>query len=601
MCGIAGCAGLARHDLPHGEAILAALAHRGPNGNGVMSPIPGSVLAHTRLAINDLSSAGAQPISSEDGQVVLVFNGEIYNYKDLRKKCEAAGHRFQSKMDGEVIVHLWEMEGPGAFALLNGIFALALVDLHTGDFVLARDPLGVKPLFYVENSGRIWFASEVAALVALGAPVGSPDVVALAQFLSFLWIPDPRTPFTQTRSLLPGHMLIWREGGAGKPERYSAPLVPVVDTRPVNIAAAIDELEWRFRDAAQRQLLSDVPVGLMASGGIDSGLLWEATDGSLKAAFTIEWPDVDSGGERLGSDAQGVRELNARFGTPVHAILGESISLGRLPPSGDLFADPAYELTRSIAARAREEGISVLLSGQGGDELFAGYRRHLAARWLPFARLGPAGALAARAIARTGAPSMKVEYISRLLMAAGAASPFEGYLGLSTYSTPKERATVLGCFEAEVTDSVVWERHLEVYESLPSELSFLRKTMTVDLSVYLPGLGLAYVDRAGMEFGVEIRVPWLDLDLVRWTLQLPDSCLTSGRVGKQLPRALARRKLGPAYAARSKRGFGAPASSLPKGSQGGRGFRQSRYLSFAVEVLRGHLGGLSVGLDGDSR
>jgi asparagine synthase (glutamine-hydrolysing) len=324
----------------------------------------------------------------------------------------------------------------------------------------------------------------------------------------------------------------------------------------------------------------------MASGGVDSGLLWWAVSHRLPTAYTITW--AEHGVESLGDDERAVAELAARFGTPVRYLDGET-AVSILPPSGDLLADPAYDLTRLIARTAKADGMKVLLSGQGGDELLAGYRRHWVATMLRRIRVGPVGSALGRALGRVPSKRLAAEYGARLMRAASERDPFRGYLQLCTYSTPAERAAALGCTEREVANDVVWQRHLEVYDGLSPALGFLRRVMAVDLCVYLPGLGLAYVDRAGMEFGVEIRVPWLDLDFLRWTLSLPDDMLVRRGRGKWLSREVAAMQLSPALANRPKRAFAAPSHLVGgQSDQGERGFRQGAYFSRAVQLLRAH-------------
>jgi asparagine synthase (glutamine-hydrolysing) len=216
VCGIAG------HIGPQGVAdfgvnVLDALRHRGPDSQRVERySSKGAIadFAFARLAIIDLSAAGQQPMSSEDGRYTMLFNGEIYNSPELRLKCQRAGHRFRSSMDGEVILHLWEMEGPSALSRLNGIFSVAILDSAANELFLARDPLGVKPLVYATRNDEVWFASELRALLAMGAPTGGHDLVALAQFLSFLWIPDPRTPYAGVQSIEPGNVVRWTADGS---------------------------------------------------------------------------------------------------------------------------------------------------------------------------------------------------------------------------------------------------------------------------------------------------------------------------------------------------------------------------------------------------
>jgi asparagine synthase (glutamine-hydrolysing) len=238
MCGIAGWIG-GGHAPPHTVAVLDALRHRGPDmqraqkWSGLHTA---GELFFTRLAIVDLSECGSQPMSTEYGRLTMVFNGEIYNSPELRRECQEAGHRFRSSMDGEVILHLWETWGPDALSRLNGIFAVAIVDRLTDEVFLARDPLGVKPLVYACGDDGLWFASELQALLAAGAPAGGEDTVALAQLLSFLWIPAPRTPYKGIASLEPGCVLRWAPGGL-RIRRYCLPLHPM--EKPEHMPAAV--------------------------------------------------------------------------------------------------------------------------------------------------------------------------------------------------------------------------------------------------------------------------------------------------------------------------------------------------------------------------
>lgn len=587
MCGLAGL-------LTVGPSQAGAstsdpcLHHRGPDATGHrIAELPGGAaeLFHTRLAIQDLSEAGDQPFRSAEGRFTLVYNGEIYNYPELRAECEARGDVFRSDMDGEVLLHLWHRHGVASLNRLNGIYALALLDEHTGTVVLARDPLGVKPLFVVRDRSQLWFASELRALERMGAPLGRPDVTGLAQFLTFLWTPDPRTPFEGARSIPPGTTLTWQRGDVELDAVSYAPS----DTG-VGGQTPLEEVGNRVRSAAQRQLLADVPVALMASGGVDSSLLWWAAADGLERAYTISW-DREQGTEGLSEDAMAVRQLQQRFGTPTRYLPGQEAEPILLPPSGDLFADPAYELTRQIAAAAREDGIKVLLAGQGGDELFGGYRRHFVAKVLEKVRLGRGGRRLENALTRATGGRVGVEYFARMARALSEPDAFSAYMQLCSYSTARERAEALDCTEAEVSDDVVWAQHRAAFDNQPAGASFLRKVMAVDQSVYMPGLGLSYMDRAGMEFGVEIRVPWLDLELVDWSRTLPDEALVRHGRGKWLPRTLAAQELGDQLANRPKRGFAAPARLVRRGNHrsGERGHRQGDYFARARQIVDAHL------------
>lgn len=585
MCGIAGRAGPRGSWVP--DQALAALVHRGPDAAGVdefQSEEWSCTVAHTRLAINDLTDSGNQPLYNEDETLALVFNGEIYNSPELRRFCQAKGHTFRSRSDGEVILHLWEDEGTAALQRLNGIFAFALQDRRDGTLVLVRDPLGVKPLFWAADRDSLWFASELQALKATGAPLGSPDVIALAQFLTFLWIPNPRTPFSGAHSLQPGSLLIWR-GGTYRVQKYADLVAGSAAAPSLKLEVAEEEFRPRFEEAVQRQMLSDVPVAIMASGGIDSSLLWWAAKDQLAMAYTIDWSG-ESGGERLNEDTEAVRVLAENLDTSVCYVPGRDVDLTALPRSGDLFADPAVELCRQIAEEAYVHGHKVLLSGQGGDELLGGYRRHLLG---PVAARVPAGALGratASLLAKSPSASIGLEYASRLALSASKADALSSYMVLCSYSDAADRAVALDVSRAEVADEVVWEAHRSMFEQTPAQWSLLRKFRALDLAVYLPGLGLAYADRSGMQHSVEVRVPWLDLELVRWALRLPDEALIRGRKSKHLSRRLAAEVLPLLIANRPKRGFGAPVRLLPQGAEGSsRGFRQARYLSSARAMI----------------
>lgn len=590
MCGIAGAAWRGSLQLRISmEHAIQSLAKRGPDGHGRQiwhGHDSGWDIGHARLAINDLSPAGNQPISNEDGTLFLTFNGEIYNSPALRRICEDSGHVFRSSMDGEVILHLWEMGGLEAMAQLNGIFSFAIANTLTGEVTLVRDPLGVKPLYYALGAqGSLWFASELTALAALGAPMGSEDLVAFAQFLAFLWIPDTRTPYSNARSLGPGRALRWTKSGSSV-IRYGVPLVPPEDPPRISENYALDAVRELFQRSVRRQLLSDVPIGLMSSGGVDSGLLWWAAQHKISKSFTIRWEGPSS--EGLSDDAAAVATLEAQFNTPVHYVSGETMDLDIHPPSGDLLCDPGYALTRVIAARARDQGFKVLLCGHGADELLGGYRRHVAARLIERLRLGYVGGVASGIMARLKPRGLNAEYLSRIARASQERDSFRAYMQLLTFSSATDRARVLGCSAREVSDDVVWQSHRTAFDMLSPKLSFLRKVMTLDLQLYLPGQGLAYVDRAGMEFGVEIRVPWLDLEFVRWTLTLPDRLLIRRRQGKWLTRQLATEVMGSQLSNRPKRGFGAPSSHIRPSmvTLGEHGHRQSRYFALAEAMVR---------------
>lgn len=567
-----------------GPEVAGALRHRGPDAHAHLRSDHWE-LFHTRLSINDLSALGNQPMPNEDETLWLSFNGEIYNSPELRAYCEAKGHRFRSHSDAEVVLHLWEMEGERCLERLNGIYAFALASSVTGELHLCRDPLGVKPLFYVANGDGLWFASELRALQTLGAPMGGADTIGLAQFLTFLWIPDPRTPFANAKSVEPGHRLTWTRDG----RTADGFAVDILDQRDDDVtdSTANAEIGGRVDDAVTRQLLSDVPIAIMASGGIDSSLVWHASVDTAARAYTIDWRD-ERGSEGLRDDVSAVETLHGLWGTPISRVDGSDAGIADPPASGDLFADPAYELCRRIARAAHDDGFKVLLSGQGGDELFGGYRRHTIGPVAARLRVGPVGTLVAAGLARLPASRLSLEYVARTARAAAERDALASYLQLCSYSRGADRAQILGCSERDVSDEVVWSRHRARFDAMPGSWSYLRRFRALDLTVYMPGLGLAYNDRAAMEHSVETRVPLLDLELVRWALRLPDESLVRGRARKRVLAALARRILPASVVDRPKRGFGVPQRQLPDPTTTRRGFRQDRYVQLAEHMLQRH-------------
>ncbi len=590
MCGIIGYVSQNLNEETFRKATCS-LEHRGPDGlkieGGDFDGLPWR-LGHCRLSINDLSELGTQPMASPSGRYLMVYNGEIYNSPELRKECEASGSIFKSQMDGEVILHLWELEGSDCLKKLNGIFAICIVDTVGKSITIARDPVGVKPLFYSNSDNRFCFASEIEALNDLGINNGGLDSAGLAQFLTFLWIPAPNTPFKNIKALKPGEMAVYANSRL-EAKRFS----PVFTASSSSLSGATSELmaevSLKIRQAASRQLLSDVPIGIMASGGVDSGLIWANTSQNLSLAYSISWDLIKNDSEGISDDLVSARLVASNFQTKLREIPGDDWGGSGLPHSGDLFADPAYELVRKMAVAAREDGLKVLFSGQGGDEIFGGYRRHAVARVIGskphFSGLFFKG-LYNLSKMKSGM-NISQEYISRLVLALSEGDREKGYLQLCSYSTQEDRANALDLTSAEVSDDVVYKEHLEVFAVQPANISFLRKAMSVDLNVYLPGLGLSYVDRASMEAGIEVRVPLVDLELLKYSLDLPDNVLVRRGTTKWIAKQAALAVLPPETVERPKRSFGAPASQVGSNtnSDNSRGYRQSRYFNHACQVL----------------
>src|SRR5580765_7750148 len=369
MCGICGTASTGRAIDPERLAAMSAtLAHRGPDSDGMF--VDGAVgLAARRLSIIDLDR-GDQPIANEDGSIVVVQNGEIYNYEELTHELVRAGHRFRTHGDTEVLVHAYEEWGLRFAERLRGMFAVALWDSRERRLVLARDRYGIKPLYYRANDDGIAFASELRAL-----PRGEIDLDALEAFLAFNSIPAPLTIFREARKLPPGHLLLWEEG-AVRLERFARP--DPLPERDDEQAALVEELRSRLRDSVRAHLVSDVPVGVLLSGGVDSALL-----AALAAEESSEPLRTFSIGfeERTFDELADARRVAERYGTRHRELVLRPDAALLLPALADAFDEPFADssaLPTYLVSGLAAADVKVALSGEGADELFGGYYTYVA-------------------------------------------------------------------------------------------------------------------------------------------------------------------------------------------------------------------------------
>src|SRR4051794_22955457 len=370
MCGICGIAsGRGSIDPERLHAMATTLHHRGPDSEGAHVDGPVAIAAR-RLAIIDLAG-GDQPIANEDGSVVVVQNGEIYNYRDLMRELERAGHMFRTRCDTEVLVHGYEEWGTDLWARLRGMFAVAIWDAKRRQLVLARDRFGIKPLYYRDVDGELSFASELDAL-----PQGGIDLDALESFLAFNSIPGPLSIFKEIRKLLPGHALTWKDG-ASAIERFARP-GPLPARHDEDEAELLEECRARLRDSVRAHLIADVPVGVLLSGGVDSGVLAAlAAEESSEAVRTFSIGFEESSFNEL----DGARAVAQRYGT-VHRelVLNPNAAL-LLPALADAFDEPFADssaLPTYLVSKLAAEDVKVALSGEGGDELFGGYYTYVA-------------------------------------------------------------------------------------------------------------------------------------------------------------------------------------------------------------------------------
>jgi asparagine synthase (glutamine-hydrolysing) len=510
MCGIAGIFGEANEDLA--RAFCRILEHRGPDDEGFFVSATGPVtLANRRLAILDLSPAGHQPMLSPDGRYVLTYNGELYNFSELGAEITARGHRFRSRCDTEVLLEVLARRGAAALPELNGMFAFALWDSRERTGLLARDPFGVKPLYYAAlPGGRLIFASEIKALLLHPEMAPGLDPAALQDYLAFLWTPDPKTLLSGVFKLPPGHLLEWKDGRHSVRRYWELPEPAAPPTRDDREAA--EALRMHLRRAVQRQRVSDVPVGLFLSGGLDSSaLLAEMALGAGAAdirCYTASFPAEDNAYDQFTDDLPYARRVARHFGVrltefEIRAEVAELLPrlLGYLE---EPLGDPAVINTYLISRQARQDGAIVLLSGQGADELLGGYRRHLAP--LRNARLGwlpqPARAVMRAAAERlpAGRPGRLGGVLRRLrkIWMPLDQPPLEQFRQYCQWLSDEETNALLAPdLVAQLGGRRPSDSTAEVLDRSPSP-ALLDRMLYRDLKTFLPALNLTYTDKMGM-------------------------------------------------------------------------------------------------------
>jgi asparagine synthase (glutamine-hydrolysing) len=560
--------------------MVEQLRHRGPDDAGIESG-DGWELGFRRLSILDLSPSGHQPMRSGDGRYWLAFNGEIYNYLELRQDLERAGERFRSGSDTEVLLRLLMRSGADALPLLNGMFALAFVDTKARSFVLARDRLGVKPLYYAVADGCLRFASELKALVAEPNVDQCVDSNAVAQYLALGYLPGETCIFEGHSKLPPGHVL---SGTLDRPEAaYPKPYWSLeLNDDPGQRAitpAELNELESLLLDAVRIRLRSDVPVGLFLSGGLDSGLV-----AAMAAKSEVAPLALTIGFAEEGWDESKLASLTANHVGLQHRIVpqrsGGLADVDRLAwffdePFGDPSALPFFTLCEAAAGHA-----TVFLSGDGGDEMFAGYRRYIET-------LNRAGVI--KAAGRMGGT---LRMASRLLPQGSLARYRLSKLALpddgcaAAFDESPDDPVLSGIVHPDLRSSMrvaggpIWERWQRSRGA-----GVTTRQQRLDYGLYLPDDVLVKVDRASMAHSIEVRSPFMDVRLVEWVARLPRSTLLNRTHGKLPLRALGPRLLPEATLQAQKRGFGAPLDDWFR-SAAGRAMVQDRLLACESQASR---------------
>ncbi|MHB8420481.1 MAG: asparagine synthase (glutamine-hydrolyzing) [Myxococcales bacterium] len=546
MCGITGYLGGARPPL---AAALASLRHRGPDGQGLWEgELAGQQagLAHARLAVIDLSPAGRQPMETADGKLRLVFNGEIYNFRELRRELERLGHAFRTQSDTEVILVGYRQWGDAVVSHLRGMFAFALYDSHAQRALLARDRLGIKPLYYQALPGSLRFASEAKGVLAMLPERPAADPYALRDYLTYLYVPYPRSIWQGLAQLPPAHVLVW-ESGRARLDRYwrlPAPEPAVADERELAL-----ELRALLEETVRLHLASDVPLGAFLSGGLDSttlvALMARQTSKRVKTFCMTFAPDAG-----LYDEREYARAVADAYGTD-HTEIPVEPDLTELLPHAiahfdEPFGNPTSLLVDRLSQKTREH-VTVALAGDGGDECFLGYPRYQGAaaaelyRWLPEPlRRAAAGRLAPLIPESTrGRHSLRR---AREFLQAGILPPDEAYARWVTYFTAEEQEALLDPEILEATRDYDPYAHLrsQIPASGGTHRSLVDSCQAVDLATFLPGNLLTYSDRMSMAHGLEVRVPFCDHVLVERLARLPASVkMPFGRTKALLRRAVA--------------------------------------------------------------
>lgn len=534
MCGIAGILG--RDDERAVRIMTQMQRHRGPDGGAVWTGRH-AALGHRRLNIIDLSAQARQPMLSEDGRFALTFNGEIFNFRELREELRSKGHDFRTRSDSEVLLRACMEWDERALPRLRGQFAFAFHDNESGRTLLARDHLGVKPLYLAEEDGALYFASEAKAIAAVLPRTREVAMEHIPAQLAFLWVPGERTLFRGIRRLPPGHALRWEHGAAKQwcywdlIEQWKR--ARSADARPEQ---RDEELRVRLGEALQSQLVSDVPLGVLLSGGLDSTILLALLreHGVMPDCLTAAYSDSSRARDVFEDDMPYARMAAERFGASLREIdiaPGPESVIRRLPEVlwhlDEPLADPTVIANDALTQTAKATH-TVLLTGMGADEVFAGYPRYPAVmlgeglRQVPTSVFRIAGA-AVRTMLRFG--MLGIEQARRpLQLLEHVHKPFEQrFLGYSSYLTVEQLRQMLAPEAVGVIDEegVFGHHHAVLHRT--RGLSPLSRMLAADALTFLPQLNLENMDKTSMAHGVEMRVPFLDHTLLEFCMTLPDA------------------------------------------------------------------------------
>jgi asparagine synthase (glutamine-hydrolysing) len=547
MCSISGLMNCGDREVLNRMTMIQT--HRGPDDFGIWDRRFGDGsyvgLGSRRLAILDLSASGHMPMCNEDRTIWITYNGEIYNFAELRSNLESKGHRFFSNTDTEVVLRLYEDEGPDCVKRFNGMFAFAVCDLRSGipTLFLARDHFGIKPFYYSHQGRSLAFASEIKALLQVPGINAAMDHDALHQYLTFLWVPDPNTMFRGIHKLPAGHSAIFRDGELVISKYWDLTFPGAAHRYPRSEPELAEEIRGRIRRSVQSQTISDVPIGAFLSAGLDSSsvvaMMAENADRPVQT-YTVTFPKKYRVGENALDDPEVASRTAARLGVRNHRILVEPDVVDLLPRliwhMDEPTADPAIITAYQVCREARENA-TVLLSGVGGDELFAGYRKYSAHYWGETYRKAPAGLRRMIEWTTQHLPSLRGSPMKGALrmakkMARSASLPAaERFIMNCTYLDSQQKNELYTpdlCDELEASDPS--QCHRAAFDSV-QDSDFLNQMLYVDSKIFMTSLNLTYNDKMSMASSVEVRVPFLDRDLAEFVAwNVPPDLKLKGRL-----------------------------------------------------------------------
>lgn len=570
MCGIAGIVNGGSEEIL--ERMASVQAHRGPDDWGARwFPERRTGLAHRRLSILDLSPAGHQPMQGRNGNRWITFNGEIYNYLELRRELEGHGHRFQSNTDTEVILAAFDQWGAGCLNRFNGMFAFGIYDADTHELFIARDHLGIKPLYYSQRGDTLVFASEAKALFEVEGMQREINPNAVISSLLYLWVPEPETGFQGIYKLEAGHYGVFRDGTL-RTTRYWD--VPIHDGSHAERSEGeyVEELRELLERAVRRQMIADVPVGAFLSGGLDSSLivaLMRKVSNADISTYTIAFSEQDKQMEAMPDDAKYAAIVAKHFSTDHHEIVAR-------PDSNRLLGDMLFHLddpisdgasinTYLISAAAKERGTTVLLNGMGGDEVFGGYRKQLGAlmveqyhRIPKLLRMMGEPLIRALPVAIGGRGIRPVRWAKKFLRSA-ALNPLDAFIYGFAYFTPGEVPRLLASPYDRIPFNELYPiRRYREMAAAAADIPFIDRMTYLDTKLFLPGLNLIYSDKAAMAASVETRPPLIDVELVEFAARLPGRYKINNRVQKYLLKRAAEAYVPHEIIYRPKAAFGTP-------------------------------------------